>query len=105
MNKVVINPFNVVDNADLPQIKVDKVPEEGDPIEINKEMYYVCEKNYGQEDGIQKIGVIPLVVRNPSRVSNIRSYLKCLSIAQRRIQFLKGREICDLDNCDEMIIS
>jgi hypothetical protein len=105
MNKIVIKPFNVVDHTDLPQIKVDQVPMEGDPIEINEEMYYVCEKNYGQVDGIQKIGVIPLVVKNPAKVSNIKSYLKCLSIAQRRIQFRKGEEICDLDNCDEMIIS
>jgi hypothetical protein len=105
VNRIVIKPINVVDHTDLPQIKVDQVPVEGDPIEINEEMYYVCEKNYGQEDGIQMIGVIPLVVKNLSKVSNIKNYLKCLSIAQRRIQFRKDKEICDLDNCDEMIIS
>lgn len=105
MSKIAIHPFNVVDNTSLPGIMVDKVPGEGDPVEINKEMYFVCEKDYGQEDGIQKIGVIPLVVRNPSKISNIRSYLDCLSIAKRRIEFRKGEETCDLDNCDEMIIS
>lgn len=105
MNKIAIKPFNVVDQTDLPLLKVDQFPVEGDPIEIDREMYYVCEKNYGQKDGIQKIGVIPLVVKNPARVLNIKSYLKCLSIAQRRVQFRKGKDICDLDNCDEMIIS
>ncbi len=104
MNNIVIKPYNVVDQTDLPITKVDQFPVEGDPIEVNGEMYYVCEKNYGQKDGIQKIGVIPLVVRNPARVLNIKSYLKCLSIAQRRVQFRKGKEICGLDNCDEMII-
>jgi hypothetical protein len=105
MNKIVIEPFNVVDHTDLPQIKVDQVPVEGDPFEINGEMYYVCEKNYGQKAGFQKIGVIPLVVRNPTKVVSIKNYIKCLSIAHRRVQFTKDKEICDLDNCDEMIIS
>jgi hypothetical protein len=98
MNKIVIKPFNVVDHTDLPLITVDQVPMEGDPIEINGEMYYVCEKNYGQKYGLQKIGVIPLVVRNPAKVLNIKNYIKCLSIAHRRVQFTKDKEICDLDN-------
>lgn len=105
MNKIVIKPYNVVDNTDLLLFNVDKVPAERDPIEINGEMYYVCEKNYGQEAGFQKIGVIPLVVRNPAKVLNIQNYIKCLSIAHRRLQFTKNKKICDLDNCDEMIIS
>ena len=105
MNKIVIKPFNVVDHIDLPLLEVDQSPVEGDPIEINEEMYYVCEKNYQQKDGPQKIGVIPLVVRNPAKVLNIKNYIKCLSIAHRRVQFMKDRESCDLENCDEMIIS
>jgi hypothetical protein len=105
MSKVKIRSFNVIDNTGLPEITVNQFPDDGDPIEIDREMYYVCEKNYGQEDGLQKIGVIPLVVRNPAKVLNIQNYIKCLSIAHRRLQFMKDKEICDLDNCDEMIIS
>jgi hypothetical protein len=100
-----IKLIDVVAQTDLPEIAVDRLPHEGDPIEINDEMYYVCEKKLLPEDGIHKIGVIPLVVRNPAKVSNIKGYIKCLSIAHRRIQFKKNNEICDLDNCDEMIIS
>jgi hypothetical protein len=105
MNKIVIKPFNVVDHTDLPVIKVDQALVEGDPIEINGEMYYVCEKNYRQKDSLQKVGVIPLVVRNPAKVLNIKNYIECLSIAHRRVMFTKNKKICDLDNCDEMIIS
>jgi hypothetical protein len=105
MSKVKIIPFNVVDHTDLPEITVDQVPVDGDPLEIDREMYYVCETNYQQKDGLQKIGVIPLVVRNPAKVSNIKSYIQCLSIAHRKVQFKKDQGICDLDNCDEMIIS
>jgi len=105
MSKVKIIPFNVVDHTDLPEITVDQVPVDGDPLEIDREMYYVCETNYQQKDGLQKIGVIPLVVRNPAKVSNIKSYIQCLSIARRKVQFKKDQGICDLDNCDEMIIS
>jgi hypothetical protein len=105
MSKVKIKPFDVVDHTDLPVITVDQVPVDGDPLEINGEMYYVCEKNYDHKDDPQEIGVIPLVVKNPAKVLNIENYIKCLSIAHRRIQFRKDKEICDLDNCDEMIIS
>jgi hypothetical protein len=105
MNKTVIKPFNVVDDTDLPLINVCQVPMEGDPIEINGEMYYVCDKNLRQQDGLLKIGVIPLVVKDPSNVLNIKEYIKCLSIAHRRIQLTKGKESCDLDDCDEMTIS
>jgi hypothetical protein len=57
------------------------------------------------KDGFQEIGVIPLVVKNPAKVDNINSYVKCLSIAHRRIQFRKNNHICDFNDCDEMIIS
>lgn len=105
MKKMKLRPFNVIDHTDLQEITVDRVPVEGDPIEINKEMYYVCETNYQEENGIQKIGLIPLVVRNPTKVDNIKSYIKCLSAAQRRIQYRKENNICDFNDCDEMIIS
>ena len=105
MSKVKIKPFNVIENTYLPEITVNQFPDDGDPIEIDREMYYVCETKCKEKDGFQEIGVIPLVVKNPAKVVNINSYIKCLSIAHRRLQFMKDKEICDLDNCDEMIIS
>ena len=99
-----IKPFNVIDHNPLPEITVDMLPVDGDPLEIEREMYFVCEASLTQLDE-QKIGVLPLVVRNPAKVNNIDSYIKCLTIAQRRIQFRKANNICDFNDCDEMVIS
>jgi hypothetical protein len=104
MSKVNIKPFNVIDHTDLPVITVDHIPVDGDPLEIEREMYYVCETSYKGKDDHQEIGVIPLVVKHPDKVANIKSYIKCLSIAHRRIQYRKNNNICDLNDCDEMII-
>ncbi len=100
-----IKPFNVIDHTELPEITVDRIPVNGDPVEIEQEMYYACETEHQEPDGILKIGLIPLVVKNPSGISNIESYIKCLSMAKRRIQFRKENNICDLTDCDEMVIS
>jgi len=43
MKKVKIKPFNAIDNTELPLIIVDSIPVDGDPVEIEKEMYYACE--------------------------------------------------------------
>ena len=100
-----IKPFNVVDHTDLPEMSVDQTPGDGDPLEIKGELYFVCEQNYKQHTDRPVIGVIPLVVRNPAKVLNIKEYINCLSIAHRKVQFKNDKGICDLDNCDEMIIS
>jgi hypothetical protein len=105
MNKAVIKPFNVVDNSHLPEMSVDQIPTDGDPLEIKGEMYYVCENIYTQKADPPLIGVIPLVVRNPANVLNIESYIRCLSIAHRKVTFKNSKGTCDLENCDEMIIS
>jgi hypothetical protein len=105
MNKVVIIPHDVVTNANLPEMSVEQIPTDGDPLEINGELYFVCEQNYKQQVDSPMIGVIPLVVRNPAKVLNIKQYIDCLSIAHRKVKFKNDRGICDLDNCDEMIIS
>lgn len=105
MNKVVIIPYDVVTNANLPEMSVEQIPTDGDPLEINGELYFVCEQNYKQQVDSPMIGVIPLVVRNPAKVLNIKQYIDCLSIAHRKVKFKNDRGICDLDNCDEMIIS
>ena len=105
MNKVVIRPHDVVTNANLPEMSVERIPTDGDPLEINGELYFVCEQNYKQQVDSPMIGVIPLVVRNPAKVLNIKQYIDCLSIAHRKVKFKNDRGICDLDNCDEMVIS
>jgi hypothetical protein len=106
MDKMVIRPFNVIDQSHLPEVSVEQYPTDGDPLEIHGEMYYVCKNviDHESEEGV--IGVIPLVVRNPSSVSNINEYIRCLTIAHRRVQFKDKTGVrCDLDNCDEMIIT
>jgi hypothetical protein len=105
MNKTVIKPYDVVSHANLPEIEVDQIPTEGDPLEINKELYFVCEQKNKQQTSSLTIGVIPLVVRNPAKVLNIKEYIQCLSIAHRKVQFKNDKGACELDNCDEMIIS
>lgn len=40
MEKVIIKPFNVIENSEFPVIKVDRIPVGGDPVEIENEMYY-----------------------------------------------------------------
>ena len=100
-----IKPFNVVDHSDQPEISLDQIPAEGDPLEIKGELYYVCENNYKQQSDPRVIGVIPLVVRNPAKVLNIKNYIDCLTIAHRKVLLKNDKGICDLDNCNEMIIS
>jgi hypothetical protein len=105
MNNIVIIPFNVVENSELPEMIVDNRPSDGDPLEIDGEMYYVCENVYLKQSDRHLIGVIPLVVRNPSKVLNIKNYIECLSIAHRKVMFKNSKGLCDLENCDEMIIT
>lgn len=104
MKKVIIKPFNVIDNTKLPSVLVNNIPVAGDPVEIDNEMYFTCETGVDDADGVKEIGVIPLVVRNPRSVINIGSYMDCLTIAHRRMQFRKDNNICDFDECDEMRI-
>lgn len=104
MDKKVIKLYNVVDNEELPEIVVDDLPSEGDPIELDNYMYYVCERLIDDQEE-PKIGVIPLVVRNPAHVSNIDKYLQCLSTAHRRVQFRNKHGNTDLAGSEEMIIT
>ena len=105
MNKIVIKPYNVVTRSDLPEMLVNQIPADGDPMEINGELYFVCDQNIKQQADLPVIGVIPLIVRNPAKVLNIKEYIKCLSIAHRKVLYKNEKGICDLDNCDEMVIS
>jgi hypothetical protein len=105
MNKKIIIPYDVVAQANLPEISVDQIPTDGDSLEIGDELYFVCELNYRPQSDFPVIGVIPLVVRNPCMVKNIKNYIQCLSLAHRKVQFKNDKGICDLDNCNEMILS
>ena len=88
-----LRPFNIIDRNELPEITVSRIPVSGDPMEINSEMYFVCETNKIEKDGFLKIGVIPLVVKNLKKVENVESYLRYLSIAHRRIQYIDDNNI------------
>jgi len=105
MTRIVLNPVNVIDNNKLPAMEVESLPTDGDPLEINGEMYYVCENPYRQKTDTSEIGVIPLVVRNPAEVTDIKSYIHCLSLAHRKVLFRNENGICDLEDCKEMLIS
>ena len=104
MDKTVIKLYDVVGDATLPEITLKQIPADGDPLEIGGEMYYVCERNL-ELTNAPSIGVIPLVVRNPSSVSNIERYIRCLCMAQKRVQFRNKNGMTDLEHSDVMIIS
>ena len=105
MKNMTIRPVNIIDNIKLPDVSVGQMPTDGDPIEIKGEMYYVCDSPVKRTPGSHEIGVIPLVVRNPASVSNIEEYINCLSIAHRKVRFRNKNGSCDLNNCEEMVIS
>jgi hypothetical protein len=105
MNQIIIKPYNVLTRSDLPDVNVKEIPSDGDPIEINGEMFFVCEKIIPDDSPFLQIGVIPLIVRDPSKIPNINQYIECLSQAHRRVQFRNRQGNCSLENCEEMIIS
>ena len=88
-----LRPYNVIDRNELPEVTVNKIPVSGDPLEINSEMYFVCETSKMEKDGFRKIGVIPLVVKNLKKVENVESYMRYLSIAHRRIQLIDNNNV------------
>lgn len=105
MDRTLIQLYDVAGKTELPDISVENIPADGDPIEIDGEMYFVCERNTDVDGGtIPSIGVIPLVVRNPAKVSNIEEYVRCLSMAHRKVLFKKNDKLTDLRHSDEMII-
>jgi len=105
MNSLVIRPFNVIDRTNLPEMSVSQTPSDGDALEIDGEMFYVCEGANRSPSDSSVIGVIPLVVKNPANIKNIQNYLECLSLAHRKVLFKNNKGTCDLENCDEMVIS
>lgn len=104
MDKKIIKLYDVIGDANLPEMTFEELPGDGDPVEVDGEMYFVCERNSIQESP-PAIGLIPLVVRNPSKISNIKEYVKCLSKAHRRVLFKNKKGETDLEHSDEMLIS
>ena len=65
-------------------------PVNGDPLEIDSQMYFVCETKDQVTDGMQAVGVIPLVIKNTTRIKSLESYLESLQVALRRMQDLRN---------------
>jgi hypothetical protein len=105
MEKIIVKPLNIIDYTPLPEVVLDQKLTTGDPLEIDGEMFYVCELPGRQSADKSELPLIPLVVRNPAKIPNIEEYIKCLSMAHRRVQFRNSRGICDLESCEEMIIT
>lgn len=93
--------YDVTDNSSLPPVPVDRCTKIGDPLEINHEMYYICEMNYTGDGELSSVGVIPLVVRNTVSVEDIQGYLNCLSLARGRDLKRNGEEPGDPDECSD----
>lgn len=104
MEKKILKIYDVVGEAPQREISSDRIPSDGDPLQIDGEMYFVCERNLDRPDG-PEIGVIPLVVRNPSRISNIKHYIDCLSMAHRKVLFRNSQGISGLEDSEEMIVT
>ena len=105
MSKIVIKPYDVISKTGLPELTVDLVPTDGDPLEIGGELFFVCTRNTELQSEHPVVGVIPLIVRNPGQIRNIEDYIQCLSLAHRKVLFKNKKGECDLASCETMIIS
>jgi hypothetical protein len=85
-----IKPFNVIDRTELPEVTVNRVLVNGDPLEIDSQMYFVCETKNQVTDGRQPVGVIPLVIKNVTKIKNMECYLESLHAALRRMKDLRN---------------
>lgn len=101
--ETVLKLYDVVTDADLPDMSVSELPSDGDPLEISGELYFVCERDYTRPD-IPVIGVMPLIVKNASGITNMDQYVKCLSKAHRRVQGKDKADGSTQENSEEIII-
>lgn len=85
---ITIRPFNSIDHAVLKEVTVDQIPVTGDPIEIDSNMYLICDIHNNVNDGELSVGVIPIVYKT-GNVFNTENYLESLSVALRRLQDLR----------------
>jgi hypothetical protein len=105
MEKIIVRPLNIIDQTSLQEVVLDQKLTTGDPLEINGEMFFVCELPGRQSTESSELPLIPLVVRNPANIPDINEYIKCLSLAHRKVLFRNSQGVCDLENCEEMVIS
>lgn len=83
-----IKPYNVIDRTDLKEVTVDRVPVIGDPLEVDSNMYLICDMDNQVNDGGQSVRVVPLVYKNGNKAFNTENYLESLYIALLRMQDL-----------------
>jgi hypothetical protein len=81
-----IKPFNVEYRNELPEVTLDRVPVNEDPLLIDSLMYFVCEIKNQVTYGTQPIGEIPFVIKNTTKIKSIESYLESLDVALRRMR-------------------
>jgi sorbitol-specific phosphotransferase system component IIA len=86
--QITIKPYNVIDRSDLKEITVDQLPVLGDPLEVDSNMYLICEINNQVNEEAQSVGVIPIVYKTDKKLTN-ENFLESLSVALREIQHRK----------------
>jgi len=82
---IIIRPYNLIDRVDLKELKVDRIPVIGDPVEIDSDMYIICDIHELGNDCRQTVGVIPLVNKTNKEL-NKENYLESLNVALRKMQ-------------------
>lgn len=85
--QITIRPFNVVDRTELPEVKVDQFPVNGDSLVIDSQVYFVSGTDDRGRESNNVIKVIPGVIRYHSNGRIPGSYLESLSAAISRMQY------------------
>lgn len=85
---ITIKPFNVIDRTNLKEVTVDRIPVIGDPVEVDSNMYLICDIHNQVNEGVQSVGVIPLVYKTNNAL-NTENYLESLNVALRKMQDLR----------------
>lgn len=83
-----IKPYNVIDHAELNAVSVERAPVIGDPLEVESEMYLICDIYKQVNDNEHSVGVIPVVYKTEDKSINAENYLESLYVALRRMQDL-----------------
>jgi len=86
--QITVIPYNVIDRTELPLVWLDKIPENGESLEIASMKYYVCGTEYHGKGGLTTIKVIPCVIRYNSKGWAFGSYFDSLASALSRMEHL-----------------
>lgn len=84
-----IKPYNVIDRSDLKEITVDRIPAVGDTLEVDSDLYLVCDIHNVVNDCTQAVGVIPIVYKTENKAFNTENYLESLYVALKRMQDMR----------------